>query len=153
MLIFLEISLLFLFYKKMMDPNQSVLSKLPNNVIDEILIRLPFRDAVCTSILSKEWRKHWCRLPQLTLDSDFWKSKKDLTGDKRATSNFTMTIHNIITRHSGPLTKFTLCIQYWEIYPLLTTYYISSLETESNTLFLNFRDNSNCHLHFSHVCI
>ncbi|XP_015078080.1 F-box/FBD/LRR-repeat protein At1g13570-like [Solanum pennellii] len=101
----------------MTDSNQSVLSKLPNNVIDEILIRLPFRDAVCTSILSKEWRKHWCRLPQLTLDSDFWKSKKDLTGDKRATSNFTMTIHNIITRHSGPLTKFTLCIQYWEIYP------------------------------------
>ncbi|XP_049364415.1 F-box/FBD/LRR-repeat protein At1g13570-like [Solanum verrucosum] len=111
----------------MMDPKQScpdVLSKVPNNVIDEILMRLPFRDAVCTSILSKEWRKHWCRLPQLTLDSDLWKPKKDiqyLTGDKRATkdltSNFTTTIHNIITRHSGPVTKFTLCIQYWESYP------------------------------------
>ncbi|KAH0748150.1 hypothetical protein KY290_027382 [Solanum tuberosum] len=111
----------------MMDPNQScpdVLSKVPNDVIDEILMHLPFRDAVCTSILSKEWRKHWCRLPQLTFDSDFWKLKKDiqcLTCDKRATkdltSNFTTTIHNIIARHSGPVTKCTLCIQYWKIYP------------------------------------
>uniref|UniRef100_M0ZL63 Ubiquitin-protein ligase n=1 Tax=Solanum tuberosum TaxID=4113 RepID=M0ZL63_SOLTU len=102
-----------------MDPNQScpdVLSKVPNDVIDEILMHLPFRDAVCTSILSKEWRKHWCRLPQLTFDSDFWKLKKDiqcLTCDKRATkdltSNFTTTIHNIIARHSGPVTKCTLC--------------------------------------------
>ncbi|KAH0665083.1 hypothetical protein KY285_026289 [Solanum tuberosum] len=86
----------------MMDPKQScpdVLSKVPTNVIDEILMRLPFRDAVCTSILSKEWRKHWCRLPQLTLDSDLWKPKKD------------------IQYLTGPVTKFTLCIQYWESYP------------------------------------
>ncbi|XP_055831604.1 F-box/FBD/LRR-repeat protein At1g13570-like [Solanum dulcamara] len=104
-----------------------VLSKLPHNVIDEILMRLPSRDAVCTSILSREWRKHWCRLPQLTLDSDFWKPKKDIeyiTGDKKVwratkdlTSNFTTTINNIITRHSGSITKFVLCIQYWKRCP------------------------------------
>lgn len=106
----------------MMDPELScpnVLSKLPDHVIDEILMRLPFRDAVRTSILSKEWRKKWYRLPQLTLDSDFWEPKKDIgcTTGWRATkdlkSNFTTTIHNIISRHLRPVTKFVLCIQYW----------------------------------------
>ncbi|XP_055831467.1 F-box/FBD/LRR-repeat protein At1g13570-like [Solanum dulcamara] len=107
----------------MMDPKHScpdVLSKLPHNVIDEILMRLPFRDAVCTSILSTDWRKHWCRLSQLTLDSDFWKPKKDKAvcrATKDLTSNFTTTIHNIITRHPEPITKFTLCIQYWKSCP------------------------------------
>ncbi|KAL3334196.1 hypothetical protein AABB24_030778 [Solanum stoloniferum] len=141
----------------MMDPKQScpnVLSKVPNNVIDEILMCLPFRDAVCTIILSKEWRKHWCRLPQLTLDFNFWKHKKDiqyLTGDKRATSNFTMAIHNIITRRLGPITKFTLCIQYWKSYPPIDNLLYFLSRNRIQLLFLDFRDNSNCHLHFSHV--
>ncbi|KAM3374708.1 F-box/FBD/LRR-repeat protein like [Capsicum galapagoense] len=92
----------------MMDPD--ALSNLPDNVIDEILIRVPFRDAVCTSILSKKWRYTWCGLPHLMLDSDFWKPQKD-------TSSFTTSIHNIMTRHSGPITNFTLCIQYWKSCP------------------------------------
>ncbi|KAF3646702.1 putative F-box/FBD/LRR-repeat protein-like [Capsicum annuum] len=104
-----------------------VLSNLPDNVIDDILMRVPFRDAVCTSILSKKWRYKWCGLPQLMLDSDFWKPKKDieyLTGDKTVwratkdlTGNFTACIHNLMTRHKGSITNFTLCIQYWKICP------------------------------------
>lgn len=172
-LIFMEISLLsfhtcFCFTDKscsMMDPKQScpdVLSKVPTNVIDEILMRLPFRDAVCTSILSKEWRKHWCRLPQLTLDSDLWKPKKDiqyLTGDKRATKLRTLrvTLQRLSTTLSpviqDQLQSLPFAFSIGKATLLLTTYYISSLETESNILFLDFRDNSNCRLHFSHVWI
>ncbi|XP_055831528.1 F-box/FBD/LRR-repeat protein At1g13570-like [Solanum dulcamara] len=53
-----------------------VLSKLPDNVIDGILMRLPFRDAVCTSILSKKWRYKWLRLPitKFTLSFQYRKS-------------------------------------------------------------------------------
>ncbi|XP_070043294.1 uncharacterized protein [Nicotiana tomentosiformis] len=34
-----------------------ILCRLPKNLIDDILMRLPLRDAVRTSILSKEWRQ------------------------------------------------------------------------------------------------
>ncbi|XP_047259843.1 uncharacterized protein LOC124892658 [Capsicum annuum] len=54
-----------------------VISDLPDNVIDVILLRLPCKDAVRTSILSKKWRYHWCRLTELTLDSSLRKTKKD----------------------------------------------------------------------------
>ncbi|XP_019223456.1 PREDICTED: F-box/FBD/LRR-repeat protein At1g13570-like [Nicotiana attenuata] len=84
-----------------------VLNNLPENVVDEILIRLPLRDAVRTSILAKKWRYNWCRLPQLALDQALWKTKKDLT---YITSNFTKIIYHILTLHVGPITKFTLCI-------------------------------------------
>lgn len=120
----------------MMDPKgkkhccSDVLSNLPDNVIDDILVRVPFRDAVGTSILSKKWRYNWHRLPELKLDYDLWKSKKDIryiTHDKTIwrttkdstylTSNLTMIIHNIMTLHEGPITKFTLCIQYLKSCP------------------------------------
>uniref|UniRef100_A0A1S3Z2X2 FBD-associated F-box protein At5g56690 n=1 Tax=Nicotiana tabacum TaxID=4097 RepID=A0A1S3Z2X2_TOBAC len=47
-------------------------SNLPENVIDEILICLPFKEAVRTSVLSKQWKYNWCRLPELTLDGTIW---------------------------------------------------------------------------------
>ncbi|KAG5574290.1 hypothetical protein H5410_054424 [Solanum commersonii] len=45
-----------------------ILSNLPDDIIDVILIRLPCNEAVRTSILSKKWRYHWRRLTELTLD-------------------------------------------------------------------------------------
>ncbi|KAM3328239.1 hypothetical protein P3S68_032931 [Capsicum galapagoense] len=49
-----------------------VLSNLPAHVLDDILICLPLRDAVRTSILSNKWRFNWCRLPALMLDQTLW---------------------------------------------------------------------------------
>ncbi|XP_019260787.1 PREDICTED: F-box/FBD/LRR-repeat protein At1g13570-like isoform X2 [Nicotiana attenuata] len=56
-----------------------ILSYLPENVIDAIVIHLPLRDAVRTSILSRKWRYTWCRLQKLTLDQAFWKTTNNLT--------------------------------------------------------------------------
>ncbi|XP_019240192.1 PREDICTED: F-box/FBD/LRR-repeat protein At1g13570-like isoform X2 [Nicotiana attenuata] len=84
-----------------------VLSNLPENVIDDILMCLPFQDAVRTSILSKKWRYIWCRLPKLTLDETLWTTQKDL---RSLNIYFTKIIFNIFTFHSGPITTFTLCI-------------------------------------------
>nr|XP_016473956.1 PREDICTED: F-box/FBD/LRR-repeat protein At1g13570-like isoform X1 [Nicotiana tabacum] len=80
-----------------------VISNLPDNVIDVILMRLPCKDAVRTSILSKKWRYHWCRLTKLKLDESLWKTKKDKL---YPTVKFTKIIYQILTLHEGPITKF-----------------------------------------------
>ncbi|KAM3269380.1 F-box/FBD/LRR-repeat protein [Capsicum chacoense] len=84
-----------------------VLSNLPENVIDVILMCLPLRDAVRTSILSNIWRYKWCRLPELTLDDTFWKTKNNLICH---TTAITKIIYHILIFHEGPITKFTLCV-------------------------------------------
>ncbi|XP_070003477.1 F-box/FBD/LRR-repeat protein At1g13570-like [Nicotiana sylvestris] len=91
-----------------------VLSDLPDNVIDVILMCLPCKDAVRTSILSKKWRYHWCRLTKLTLDSSLWVTKKDLLNP---TVKFTKIIYQLLSLHEGPITKFTLNIGFLENSP------------------------------------
>ncbi|KAF3646747.1 hypothetical protein T459_27033 [Capsicum annuum] len=61
-----------------------MLNNFPENVIDEILMCLPFRDAVRTSILSTKWRYVWRRLPELMLSHTSWKPEEDLTDLTRA---------------------------------------------------------------------
>ncbi|MCD7449948.1 hypothetical protein HAX54_002473 [Datura stramonium] len=92
-----------------------VFSNLPENVIYEILMCLSFKDVVRTSVLSKKWRNIWCRLPELTLDETFWKTEKDLGS---FTFYFTNTSPHILTLHSVPITKLTLCINCLETYPI-----------------------------------
>ncbi|XP_059308022.1 F-box/FBD/LRR-repeat protein At1g13570-like [Lycium ferocissimum] len=86
-----------------------VLSNLPDNVIDIILMCLPCKDAVRTSILSMKWRYHWCRLTELTLDESLWETQKDL---QNPTVKFTKIIYQLLSLHEGPITKFTLKIDF-----------------------------------------
>ncbi|XP_019246982.1 PREDICTED: F-box/FBD/LRR-repeat protein At1g13570-like [Nicotiana attenuata] len=80
-----------------------ILCSLPENVIHDILMRLPLREAVRTSILSQKWRYKWCRLPELTLDL------KIFTKDSvPPTFKFTNIIYHLLTHHTGPITKFAL---------------------------------------------
>ncbi|XP_019257685.1 PREDICTED: F-box/LRR-repeat protein At4g14103-like [Nicotiana attenuata] len=82
-----------------------ILSNLPGNLIDEILIRLPLQDAVRTSILSKKWRYNWCKLPELTLNEQAYRtSEKPIL----LATTFTNIVNHLLTLHSGPITKFTL---------------------------------------------
>ncbi|XP_019227924.1 PREDICTED: F-box/FBD/LRR-repeat protein At1g13570-like isoform X2 [Nicotiana attenuata] len=84
-----------------------VLRNLPENVIDAILMYLPFRDAVRTSILSNGWRYKWCRLPELTLDDAVWTTKNKVI---LCTSKITKIISHILKLRAGPITKFVLCV-------------------------------------------
>ncbi|XP_019257693.1 PREDICTED: F-box/FBD/LRR-repeat protein At1g13570-like [Nicotiana attenuata] len=86
-----------------------ILSNLPRKVIDEILMCLPLRDALRTSILSKRWRYIWRRLPQLTLEQTLWKKEENITD---LTSNFSKIVSHILVYHAGPVKKFSLCIPY-----------------------------------------
>ncbi|PHT86326.1 hypothetical protein T459_08432 [Capsicum annuum] len=49
------------------SPLPDALSYLPDNIIDVILMCLPCKDAVRTSILSKKWRYHWNDIQHLVL--------------------------------------------------------------------------------------
>ncbi|XP_019258322.1 PREDICTED: F-box/FBD/LRR-repeat protein At1g13570-like [Nicotiana attenuata] len=91
-----------------------MLSSLPENVIDDILVRLPLRDVVRTSILSKKWRYNWCRLPELALDQTLWITKKDLM---YFAHKFTKIVTHFMRFHDGAITKFTLFIPYLERSP------------------------------------
>ncbi|KAM3203572.1 hypothetical protein P3L10_031198 [Capsicum annuum] len=85
-----------------------LLSSLPENVIDDILICLPLRDAVRTSILSTKWRYKWCRIPQLNLDQTLWGTEKGMT----LITKFTNIIYHLMTSHVGPISKFILSNYY-----------------------------------------
>ncbi|KAF3630703.1 putative F-box/FBD/LRR-repeat protein-like [Capsicum annuum] len=93
-----------------------MLSNFPENVIDKILMCLPFRDSVRTSILSKKWRYVWRRLPEFMLSHTSWKPKEDLAD---LTSNFRKIIDRILAFHFGPVIKFTLSIPYFDICPFI----------------------------------
>ncbi|XP_060186104.1 F-box/FBD/LRR-repeat protein At1g13570-like [Lycium barbarum] len=95
----------------MMPPK---ITDLPENAINAILMCLPLRDAVRTSILSKKWRYKWCKLPELTLDDKLWKTTDNLLSPS---IKFTTIMYNILTLHSGPLTKFTLSMSELKKYP------------------------------------
>ncbi|WMV28086.1 hypothetical protein MTR67_021471 [Solanum verrucosum] len=82
-----------------------VLSNLPENVLDDILIRMPLRDVVRTSILSKKWRYNWCRLPELTLDQTLWDSTNESIP---FVTRFTDIIYHLLVLHVGPITKLIL---------------------------------------------
>nr|GFD20615.1 hypothetical protein [Tanacetum cinerariifolium] len=41
------------------------ISNIPSSIIETILCLLPIEEAVRTSILSKEWRYRWIKIPKL----------------------------------------------------------------------------------------
>ncbi|XP_015057399.1 F-box/FBD/LRR-repeat protein At1g13570-like [Solanum pennellii] len=84
-----------------------ILSNLPDNIIDVILICLPSKEAVRTSILSKKWRYHWRRLTELTIDQSHWSTEEDLL---YPTFKFSKLVYQLLTLHEGPITKFTIDI-------------------------------------------
>ncbi|XP_059290462.1 F-box/FBD/LRR-repeat protein At1g13570-like [Lycium ferocissimum] len=96
-----------------------VLSNLPDNVKDVILMCLPCKDAVRTSILSKKWRYNWCRLIELSLDESLWETKKDLLNP---TIKFTKIIYQLLTLHEGPITKYSLDIGFLKSCPKIDNF-------------------------------
>ncbi|CAA2958251.1 F-box FBD LRR-repeat At1g13570-like [Olea europaea subsp. europaea] len=78
-----------------------LISNLPCSIIENILGCLPLRDAVRTSILSREWRYKWITCPELVFD--FWFDQMFLGNHK-----LEMIIYQILRLHQGPLLKFAL---------------------------------------------
>ncbi|XP_073277425.1 F-box/FBD/LRR-repeat protein At1g13570-like isoform X1 [Primulina huaijiensis] len=78
---------------------RDVISYLPCDVKENILKRLILRDAVRTSILSREWRYKWATLPALVL---LFSSQLKLSDNQ----DFNAVINQILMIHQGPVKEF-----------------------------------------------
>ncbi|KAL8527394.1 hypothetical protein ACS0TY_005308 [Phlomoides rotata] len=77
------------------------ISSLPGSIIDGILARLPLRDAVRTSVLSREWRYKWKSVPKLVFD--FQVGSMYLRNSKMED-----VVYQVLRHHRGPINKFSL---------------------------------------------
>ncbi|KAE9454458.1 hypothetical protein C3L33_13617, partial [Rhododendron williamsianum] len=89
----------------MPDSTSDIISHLPGYVLDKILMCLPIQDAVRTSLLSREWRYAWMKLPQLVFDEMFY---RDL--NKTMHAKLLMIIYKVMFLHRGPIIKFALSL-------------------------------------------
>ncbi|XXG44262.1 hypothetical protein AAC387_Pa01g4115 [Persea americana] len=76
------------------------ISDLPEDVMDLILVGLPIRDAIRTSILSKKWRFKWVSIPDIVFDKDC------LMKDKSKPAHADV-VDQVLSHHVGPICKFS----------------------------------------------
>ncbi|CAL9022613.1 unnamed protein product [Prunus brigantina] len=76
------------------------ISNLPSDVIEKILLLLPIRDAVRTSVLSSKWRYKSAMLPHLKFDSLSVSTIKQTT--------FANIVDQVLLLHIGPICSFLL---------------------------------------------
>ncbi|KAJ0837883.1 putative F-box domain-containing protein [Helianthus annuus] len=81
-----------------------IISSMPDNVVTNILDRLPLQDAVRTSILSRNWRFKWTMLSQLVFDDNFYESLLKVEG--RVT--YKRIINRLLLHLKGVIRKFVL---------------------------------------------
>nr|XP_043612501.1 F-box/FBD/LRR-repeat protein At1g13570-like [Erigeron canadensis] len=86
---------------------EDAFNSLSDNVITNILDRLPLEKAVRTAILSRNWRCKWAMLTQLIFDKGFFEYVRGLVGYKRFDEKC---ISRLLLHVNGPITKFVLCI-------------------------------------------
>ncbi|TMW99057.1 hypothetical protein EJD97_003114, partial [Solanum chilense] len=79
----------------------TTISNLPCNVLDKILGSLPLKDAVKTSMLSKDWRYKWVTRAELDFRSGFYTSFNENQEAMKI-------IYQVLRLHQGPILKFAL---------------------------------------------
>ncbi|XP_042502990.1 F-box/FBD/LRR-repeat protein At1g13570-like isoform X2 [Macadamia integrifolia] len=90
--------------KKKEVPNLhgDIVSVMPPNITENILSRLPIKEAVRTSILSKKWRYNWFTLPELVFDCSLG---HPLINQNDKLVKF---VNGVVLLHRGPICKFVL---------------------------------------------
>lgn len=99
------------------------ISTLPSSIIENILCLVPIQEAARTSVLSREWRYNWTRIPKLLFDEYTFKVPTDENGLSILEQTFegpsqrrNMTrrckvfyaIYQVLLLHQGPIHEFTL---------------------------------------------
>lgn len=91
-----------------------LISDLPQSIIECILMRLPIRDAVRTSILSSRWRYKWATLAHLVFDEKC----VNHSGDRALVENdIVKFITRVLLLHKGPIHKFQISNSYLQSCP------------------------------------
>ncbi|KAJ0718938.1 putative leucine-rich repeat domain superfamily, F-box-like domain superfamily [Helianthus annuus] len=81
-----------------------IITTLPQPIIETILCLLPIKEAARTSILSREWRYKWTKIPKLDFSHPY--------GFQiiHETSKLIHAIHQVMSLRQGPIQEFTLFI-------------------------------------------
>ncbi|KAG5051623.1 hypothetical protein AAZX31_02G120300 [Glycine max] len=82
-----------------------LISDLPQSIIESILVQLPIRDAVRTSILSSKWRYKWASITQLVFDDKCVPFSNDREAVEKSVVKF---ITRVLFLHQGPIHKFQI---------------------------------------------
>ncbi|KAI3688362.1 hypothetical protein L1987_82074 [Smallanthus sonchifolius] len=108
-------------FQKYLD--MDMISKLPPNIIETILCLLPIQEAARTSIISREWRYHWIKIPKLVFIEDTFQVSTDgaelpvmgQTFDQPSQKKDTIkkhkffdVIYQVLFMHEAPIHEFTL---------------------------------------------
>ncbi|KAJ0612134.1 putative F-box domain, FBD domain, leucine-rich repeat domain superfamily [Helianthus annuus] len=88
--------------------DDDIITNFPEDLINPILERLPIKDAVRTSVLSKKWRYRWTTMKSLAFDNHF--SQQFLNIGAFSCYGFVRVISQIMIKHQGPILKFVLHI-------------------------------------------
>lgn len=86
---------------------EDVISTIPDDVIINILNRLPLQDAVRTGSLSKSLKHYWTRITQLVFDEDFY----EYLQGKEKEKDYERIINMFLNHLKGGITKFYLYIE------------------------------------------
>ncbi|RWR80954.1 F-box/FBD/LRR-repeat-like protein isoform X1 [Cinnamomum micranthum f. kanehirae] len=81
-----------------------LISDLPKDVMDLIFVRMPIRDAIRTSVLSKKWRYKWVSIPDVVFD-------KDCLTEGASEIERAHIVDQVLLHHVGPICKFS-CTSY-----------------------------------------
>ncbi|XP_062106398.1 F-box/FBD/LRR-repeat protein At1g13570-like [Humulus lupulus] len=87
--------------------NVDRLSNLPWDVLDSILLRIPLKEAVRTSVLSTKWRLKWTSLSQYLIDDRIFSSGLGLDPIARW-DQIAEILRQVEMNHNGPIEKFKL---------------------------------------------
>ncbi|CAJ2648319.1 unnamed protein product [Trifolium pratense] len=82
-----------------------LISELPESIIEIILIKLPIRDALRTSILSSKWKHKWSSITHLVFDE---KSVPICYDQQALQESVVKFISRVLFLHQGPVHKFEI---------------------------------------------
>ncbi|XP_060210141.1 F-box/FBD/LRR-repeat protein At1g13570-like [Lycium barbarum] len=98
--------------------DEDIISDLPRNVIDCILGKMPIREAIRTSVLSKKWRFYYLTIPNLVFDYKFGRELCEFLARKNcgkfSAFELKYQFNEIVTKslmlHPGRIEKFEVSI-------------------------------------------
>ncbi|XP_077228169.1 F-box/LRR-repeat protein At3g26922-like [Tasmannia lanceolata] len=101
--------------RKILQPRkgkkEEPISNLSDDILSLILSRIPLREAVRTSVLSKRWRYLWCSIPYLQLDMNLIINPPTLSWIyKDQMRKWAYAVQNILDSCRDPILGCSICI-------------------------------------------